>query len=440
MSPHPNGPRPVIALLALLPACAAPSSFASAPVVLVADGGWCWFQDERAVTVNDRYVVFGSVAGGREEPARAGDVQASRWDLETGKVETFVLHAGLNRDDHAAPTLLPRGDGRLLAVYCSHGHDDVLRWRHGDAGGAVLAFGDEQTWTVPMRRGNGLCYSNLFDLGGGTLVDCCRAENWNPTALVSRDGGGSWQLAQRLVGGPGRPYAKYAGDAERVHFVCTEQHPRDFDNGLWHGSFTAADLVVGDTDEPPAPADLTPIFAGRADAVAWPCDLELDAEGRPHCVFSVQVDGAGKPRGQGGLDHRFWYARHDGERWLSREIAFAGTRLYAGEDDYTGLCCLVPDEPSVVVISTDADPVTGAALISTADGRRHRELFLGRTRDDGASWTWQPLTADSTADNLRPTVPRWRAGRCVVLWTRGVLRSYTDYDLEVVGQIVDLQR
>ena len=33
--------------------------------------------------------------------------------------------------------------------------------------------------------------------------------------------------------------------------------------------------------------------------------------------------------------------------------------------------------------------------------------------DDGASWTWQPLTADSTADNLRPTVPRWRAGRCV---------------------------
>ena len=38
------------------------------------------------------------------------------------------------------------------------------------------------------------------------------------------------------------------------------------------------------------------------------------------------------------------------------------------------------------------------------------------------------------------TVPRWRAGRCVVLWTRGVLRSYTDYDLEVVGQIVDLQR
>jgi hypothetical protein len=41
------------------------------PVVLNDDGGWCWFQDERALVVGDR-LVFGSVAAGRRDgPAEA---------------------------------------------------------------------------------------------------------------------------------------------------------------------------------------------------------------------------------------------------------------------------------------------------------------------------------------------------------------------------------
>ena len=45
------------------------------------------------------------------------------------------------------------------------------------------------------------------------------------------------------------------------------------------------------------------------------------------------------------------------------------------------------------------------------------------------------MTRDSATDNLRPIVPVWpgAAGRQVVLWLRGSYRSYTDYDLDVVG-------
>ena len=37
------------------------------------------------------------------------------------------------------------------------------------------------------------------------------------------------------------------------------------------------------------------------------------------------------------------------------------------------------------------------------------------------------------ADNLRPIVPRAERPEPIVLWLRGTYRSYTDYDLEVVG-------
>src|SRR3989442_15692373 len=150
--------------------------------------------------------------------------------------------------------------------------------------------------------------------------------------------------------------------------------------------------------------DLTKVFAGDADNVAWVIDLELDGQQRPYVVFSVQKDGRGLPRGQGGMDHRFDYGRWDGSAWRVHEIAYAGRRLYAGEDDYTGLAALDPRNPNVVYISTDADPATGAPLVSHADGRRHHELFRGSTRDSGATWRWEPITANSTVDNLRPIV------------------------------------
>jgi hypothetical protein len=153
------------------------------------------------------------------------------------------------------------------------------------------------------------------------------------------------------------------------------------------------------------------------------CDLELDPAQRPYVIFTVQKDGRGLPRGQGGFDHRFHYGRWDGSAWRVHEIAYAGTRLYPGEDDYTGLAALDPNDPDVVYISTDADPVTGKPLVSHADNLRHHELFRGKTRDGGTTWTWEPITANSTMDNLRPIVPRWKDSRTALVWMRGTYRN-----------------
>jgi hypothetical protein len=106
------------------------------------------------------------------------------------------------------------------------------------------------------------------------------------------------------------------------------------------------------------------------------------------------------------------------------------------EEDYTGLAALDPNNPDVVYVSTDADPVTGTPLVSRADGQRHHELYRGTTRDAGTTWTWEPITANSTADNLRPIVPRWKDARTVLVWMRGRYWSAAHWTTAVVATIL----
>jgi hypothetical protein len=214
-------------------------------------------------------------------------------------------------------------------------------------------------------------------------------------------------------------------------------HVELHENGQLHnsdGSVVGAPGRAG--TRPLQPRSFTEVFRGDADHVAWTVDLELDEAGHPYTVYSVQVDGA-KGRGtrdpRFGQDHRYYFGRWDGKTWHVNEMAYAGTALYPQESDYTGLVALDPHDRNFVVISTNAHPQTGAPLDSKADGRRHWELFRGRTRDGGQSWTWTPITSDSTVDNLRPIIPEWAGQQRIILWTRGVLRSYNDYRLDVAA-------
>jgi hypothetical protein len=167
--------------------------------------------------------------------------------------------------------------------------------------------------------------------------------------------------------------------------------------------------------------DLTRVFAGDPDNVAWVDDLKLDHDGHPHLLFSVKQDGRGT-HGKGGMDIRFHHGRWDGQGWRTHEIAHAGTRLYPGENDYTGLSVFDRNHLEVVYISTDADPATGRPLVSSADNRRHHELYRGSTADGGATWRWEPITANSRVDNLRPIVPAWHDPRTTLVWMRGTYR------------------
>ncbi len=441
-------------------------SYTPEVITLATNGGWCWYQDERAI-VHEGILLFGTVAGTTARGVAAGDVTVLSYNLETGEAASFELHDQLQSDDHDVPALLPLSDGRVLAVYSKHGSDSYSRYRISERPGDISAWEPERSFDWEA----GATYSNLHRLtavGGGTgrIFNFSRTVGFNPNWSYSDDEGASWYYGGRLLswtredlendpkftGMDGtRPYVKYASNGrDEIHFITTEDHPRAYDNGLWHGiiefgadgaRITHSDgTLIGPLSSEQTtsirPTDLTPVFGGDADNVAWTVDLELDGRGYPYAAFSIQ-HGDGNVRVErraGGEDMRYGYARWDGQGWQVNEIAYAGTSLYPGEDDYTGLIALDPYDPDVVFISTDVNPDTGEPLISSADGKRHYEIYRGETADGGRTWEWSALTENSAADNLRPLVPSWDGGT-VVLWLRGALTTYTDYDTEVVGMV-----
>jgi hypothetical protein len=402
--------------------------------VLNDNGAWSWFQDERAVVdARGGVLLVSSVANGAGSggSVRHGNVEVVAHDLESEEAHRTVLHANFEADDHDSAALFVRPDGRYVAVYSRHNTDGLTRWRVSLGSGSETRWGPEQTFD----HGAGTTYSNLYSTPevGDRLYNFVRSAGRDPHFVVSDDDGSTWRFGGRLLDGPGRPYVRYAIDGiGRIHLVTTEQHPHDFGNSVYHGviddgQLQRSDGAPVDTDLYDGvavdPTSLTKVFAGDDRHRAWTVDLQVDTAGLPYAAFSVRSP----------VGHRYHYARFDGVRWRVHLLGHAGRGLYADEPDYTGLVALDPRDPSRLVISTDAHPVTGRPLISGRDRRRHYELFEGVTIDDGATWSWTALTADSTVDNIRPIIPVGDAAHAAVLWLRGTYHSYKVYDLDVVG-------
>ena len=152
---------------------------------------------------------------------------------------------------------------------------------------------------------------------------------------------------------------------------------------------------------------------------AWTIGLEVDNQHNPVGIISVRANDSDQ-------DHRYLYARFDGEEWQVNEMADGGSYLYAAENDYLGLASVDPQNPNVVYMSCDVDPRNGTAT-------PHHELYKGFTSDFGQTWAWTALTENSTMDNLRPAVPDWDGNNTAVTWLRGSYSTYTDWDTQVVG-------
>ena len=434
-----------------------PANYAAATLVQLNDNGaWSWFMDPRVI-VNEGKLIIGSVRAVGSLQAnitdpKSGNVEISVYDIERGTAQTVVLHPHLEQDDHDAPAFYVRPDGRILAVYSMHARERRMYYRLSEphnplvwsAARVAETPGDDATYA-----GNNATYANLFKMPNGRLYNFIRAFHHDPNYMYSDDDGDTWKYGGRWLYGKGgySPYLKYAYDGKgTIHFIATEDHPRNFDNSLYHGYVRDGAIYKTDgtkvatlstsTETTIATWDFTKIYEGGPDNVAWMVDVELDRAERPYVLFSTQRDGRGLPRGQGGMDLRYHYARLGATGWTNEEIAYAGTRLYSSEDDYSGLGALDPNNPDVVYISTDADPITGKPLISSADHKRHYELFRGERAANG-KWTWTTFTANSAWDNLRPVIPKWNDARTAIVWMRGqYLANHGEWYSSVVAAIV----
>lgn len=155
----------------------------------------------------------------------------------------------------------------------------------------------------------------------------------------------------------------------------------------------------------------------------WTSSIVQDKKGRPHIGYTLYLHNA---------DSRFRLANWDGKRWNDREVAHAGKGLYLKESSYTGLIVMDPTSPTRVVISSDVDPATGQ------DKGGLHEVYTASIgpEDTIKNITWEAVTLDSKVRNLRPMYVVGE-GYKVLLWLRGRFDNFTDYNLDVVGYVLE---
>jgi hypothetical protein len=161
------------------------------------DGGWCWFEDPRAIVYEGRLII-GSVAAGARDPARRGNIEVMAYDLATGRKHLAVLHQNLSEgpgkryDDHDSPALLVRPDGRILAVYSKHGLENRFYYRISVDPDDPDRWQAERTF-VPSVTSR-ITYSNLHWLslenGGKGRIDGKR--HYEIFKGTTANGGASW--------------------------------------------------------------------------------------------------------------------------------------------------------------------------------------------------------------------------------------------------------
>lgn len=370
-------------------------------------GAWSYFGDPRAIA-HDGVIFTGWIS-------RRGDVWVARLGAR-GSVERHRLFRGLGRDDHNNPSLVFLRDGRLAAFFSPHsGHSSpppgipsVMRYRVSAEPYSIEAWGP--VLTVPNVPGPlGFTYPNPIQLRDRLWL-FWRGAGWNPTFSSSADGVG-WAPACELVRTPPRerPYAKYVGDGERtIHGILSDGHVSEAACSLRYFRCSADELLAWTPGDGFARLDV--VYAYSEDGgSAWPHDIALTADGRPRVVYTRRAE-------DGDGEDTFWYAHHDGERWVSSRIVGAG----AGRRTFrSGGASLDHDDPRSVFLSR------------TIGAWNQVEHWF--TPDEGRSWTTRQLTDDAKHYAVRPVKPRGLEGANQVLYSRGNRRTrgYTRYRTQI---------
>jgi hypothetical protein len=361
----------------------------------------------------------------------AGSIVVSSLDLDSQELVQHTLHAFFNRDDHANPSILVLPDGTVVVFYTSHGSDvsDAMYYR------LSLQPEDITVWSERYEIGSntagprGYTYPNPVRLSDevGRIYLFWRGGNFKPSFSYTDDLI-TWSPARTLIQSEEatvvRPYVKIASNnRDAIHFAFTDGHPRNEPhNSIYYvrygsGRFTRADgSPVGTLADVPLShqrADI--VYDGRETGVrAWIWDVAEDHRGYPVIVYARLPEES---------DHRYHYARWNGEEWLDVEVTPAGgwfpqtpPETTEPEPHYSGGIVLDHSDPAVAYLSRRVSGVF--------------EIEQWWTVDGGNTWHSRPITAGSANDNVRPFVIRDHGTLSpILLWMENrSYRHYLDFD------------
>ncbi|MCP4726728.1 MAG: DUF4861 domain-containing protein [bacterium] len=378
------------------------------------DGAWCWFADPRAVYYEGKTYI-GWVN-------QEGSIIIGVYDPETDDIQSHILSKELESDDHDNPAILFQPDGRIMVFYSEHGGRDMFL-RVSKNSEDITSWGPERS--LKLNQTNwGYTYPNpvMLSQEENRTYLFWRGDEWKPCFSTSTDLGENWSKAEILITSEGaRPYMKIASNGkDKIHFAFTDGHPRNEPvNSIYYamyqnGAFYKADgSKIKDLNSLPMDrqeSDL--VFDGRVDSVrSWIWDVAFDEEDHPVIVYTRLPE---------ETDHRYHYARWNGEKWIDNEISPAGKwfpetpeNKREPEPHYSGGIILDHSNPSIVFLSRQINGVF--------------EIEKWTTNDSGNSWESVLVTENSTGNNVRPVTIRNKPQNVNpdVLWMNN--RKYIHY-------------
>ena len=384
--------------------------------MLAPDGAWSWYGGPRAVSVVGEHArTFAGFV------TSAGDITLAQFDHGSGLIERHIVNSESRPDDQASPALLVRPDYRLMVFHSGHRG----RWMV-----CVISAGPEDitTWGEPRAASGhtsayaGHTYPNAALLEGEDerRYVFWRGEKYR-TMFSSSEMAKDWSAPVVLIEDEHRPFFKTASDGDgTIHFAFTDDHPANEAANSIHylcyrdGSFRRADgTTVATMEDLPIGLDDTELVYDASASGVRSClwDLAFDESGRPVIAYTAFPE---------ENDHRYRYARWDGDAWQDGEIAPDGGAVPTGErrprhfDPYaSGGAALDPADPSTVYLSRLIDGVF--------------EIERWVTDDGGATWVSAAVTSGSASDNIRPVVPSGHVpGGPGLIWMSGSYEDYTN--------------
>ncbi|MGA9779430.1 MAG: hypothetical protein WBS33_14265 [Verrucomicrobiia bacterium] len=432
------------------------------------NGIWTWYSDERTVVdTNGNKLVVGCVenANGLGGIPRDGNINVTIWDVPSGSGPRYTLRTNLlsygGGDDHNAPGLLVMPNGHYLALYTGHNTDSNSWYRIYDPLTTSWSAETNFNWsTQPGGTDFPTTYSNPFNMTAeGRTYDFSRSNGGgSPNSMISTNLGTNWsyggELTTNNIPGYVQGYFKYWGNGvDRIDFICTEAHPRDYDTSMYHGFISNAmsfntfgvikDTNILDKVSIPQPQDFTPVFLagtvmppGQTNYRCWNDDVCRYPDGTIECIITARInDNTQDNDTLINPDHAFFFCRFNGTNWTPTYLCQAGYKLYSSEADYVGLGCLNPNDPNTIYLSTKFDPraVQPGVKDTNQPYTTVHEIWKGVTTNYGASFTWSPITQNSVRENFRPIMPLWDSNDSALLWFRGTYTSAQIVDGAAVG-------
>ncbi len=395
---------------------------------LTTDGAWCWFSDPRAI-YTDRRVITGWVKSN-------GTIEAALFDISNQSIQTSDLYFRLEKDDHNNPAFVKTSEGNVLAMYTRHSLKDLFINELYSAGNDFSIRGPQLIHPISKKElekfpRETITYANPFLLEEEEDRIYCfgRWTGFKPNMMWSDDHGRTWTKSRVFITNypfdPGnRPYVKYYSDGKsRIHFVFTDGHPRiEPTNSVYHayyekGKFYKTDgSLIRDIENIPfEPGDASTIYrSNEEEGRSWIADIGQDDKGNPVVLYTKSPE---------ETDHRYWYARFDGSKWLNYEICKSGKwfpQTQPGQTErephYFGGLTIHPDNAKVVYLSRQVKGIF--------------EIERWETPDFGKTWKHESVTENSEFDNVRPFIPRGLNANDpeVVLWMENQKYiHYTDF-------------